>query len=422
MMVKQSVLIIGAGAAGLMAAKELSQHFDVSVLEANSRIGGRIHTITMQEDIVEGGAEFIHGNLPVTLQLLKDAGIKYTATAGEMYRKKNNKLIVESEMMEGWDAVIQKMKSVKKDITLHQFLQKHYAGAEHERLRKQVIAYAEGFDLADINTVSVRYLYKEWSGEDEDNFRIPTGYNSLLAYLSDNAVANGCKLLLNKNIRQITWKQHDCTVYTDTGESFYTNKILITVPLSLLYKNEAGSFIKFDPPINAYGIAAQQIGIGGVIKVVIKFKEIFWKEDANFFFSDEKFFPTWWTQLPNNIPILTGWMGGTGATILSTKNNTIILEEAMLSLAAIFDKPVAEIRAKIVYTKVFNWSADSVSAGAYSYDTPQSKAARELLTTPLFKTIFFGGEALYKGAHPGTVEAALISGQQAAIQIKNAVS
>src|SRR5262245_44670131 len=86
---KQTVIIVGAGASGLMAALELADKFMVIVLEANKRIGGRIHTVksTQSSLCVEAGAEFIHGNLPVTFNLLKQAGINYVETEGKFYRK-----------------------------------------------------------------------------------------------------------------------------------------------------------------------------------------------------------------------------------------------------------------------------------------------------------------------------------------------
>ena len=73
-MVKTDIIIIGAGAAGLMAALKLSaKNKNVIVLEARDRIGGRIHTVENSSDTknVELGAEFIHGDLPVTLNLLR---------------------------------------------------------------------------------------------------------------------------------------------------------------------------------------------------------------------------------------------------------------------------------------------------------------------------------------------------------------
>ena len=82
-----SVIIIGGGAAGLMAAYELSKHkLPVTVLEAKDRLGGRIHTINDSSfsQPIELGAEFIHGDLPLTLSLLHKAAINYHATNGKM--------------------------------------------------------------------------------------------------------------------------------------------------------------------------------------------------------------------------------------------------------------------------------------------------------------------------------------------------
>ena len=89
----RSVIIIGAGAAGLMAAKQLSAFAQVTVLEAKDRPGGRIHTFNMESDIIEAGAEFIHGVMPLTMDLLKNAGVTYSKVTGAMYRKRNGALV-----------------------------------------------------------------------------------------------------------------------------------------------------------------------------------------------------------------------------------------------------------------------------------------------------------------------------------------
>src|SRR5436190_13100882 len=97
------VIIIGAGAAGLMAAKTLSENkISVCVLEARNRIGGRVNTINKQgfSKPVEQGAEFIHGKLPLTTGLLKKAGIEYYKVGGEMLQIKNGQFIAREDFIE----------------------------------------------------------------------------------------------------------------------------------------------------------------------------------------------------------------------------------------------------------------------------------------------------------------------------------
>src|SRR6478672_4724175 len=100
----QTIIIIGAGAAGLMAAKRLSKRNRVVVLEANDRIGGRIHTVHVPgfSKPIKAGAEFIHGKLPLTLKLLKKAGINYNAVKGNFYRADETGFHGQYEIIEGW--------------------------------------------------------------------------------------------------------------------------------------------------------------------------------------------------------------------------------------------------------------------------------------------------------------------------------
>ena len=131
-MKEKTLIIIGAGAAGLMAAKELSGKFGIVILEASPRIGGRINRVNRQEEIIEEGAEFIHGRLPLTFKLLKEAKINTVPVKGEFYRKKNGRLVKRDDFLQGWNKLLKKMKSVKEDMTLRQFLEIQYPGMENE--------------------------------------------------------------------------------------------------------------------------------------------------------------------------------------------------------------------------------------------------------------------------------------------------
>src|SRR5436190_24300923 len=84
-MSSKSVLIIGAGAAGLAAARDLSRAgCEVIVLESRDRIGGRVFTLGDSNNSVpiELGAEFIHGKSPAIWDLARAANLKIQAASG----------------------------------------------------------------------------------------------------------------------------------------------------------------------------------------------------------------------------------------------------------------------------------------------------------------------------------------------------
>lgn len=411
-----NVIIIGGGAAGLMAARELSGHCEVTVLEARPVTGGRIHTIRAKKSplLMEAGAEFVHGNLPLTLGLLKEAGIAYHSIEGTMYRRKNGRLEEESEIVEGWDELLRKMKELETDTTLYNFLENHFAGETYTALRQQAIAFAGGFDIADASKASVKALYKEWNKTDpEDNYLLPQGYGALIHFLQEECEKNGCRIVTNQLVKQIDWEKHRVTVVTADGHRYHGEKLIVTVPLGVLWKAAAKASINFTPPIDEYIKVSKEIGFGTVIKIVLLFRQRFWKEDAGFVLTAEPI-PTWWTRLPDTVPVLTGWLGGPPAERWSKLEDKELLEKALLSLSVIFEKPVSELQDNLEEAHVFNWQRDDYALGAYSYSMPGTTIARDLLNTPIDDTIFFAGEGVYEGSSAGTVEAALMSGKETA--------
>jgi monoamine oxidase len=239
----------------------------------------------------------------------------------------------------------------------------------------------------------------------------------LINYLEAECRKKGCDLFVNEPVTQVDWEKNNVTVYTSGSKKFFANKCILTVPVSILGKTMARASINFTPPMDEQVKAAQQIGFGTVIKIILEFKRSFWEEDCHFVFSDE-IIPTWWTQLPDKTPILTGWVGGTKAERLSDESDAELLEKALLSLAAIFEKPLTFIKGNLVVAKVFNWQKEKGALGAYSFSMPQTTAARKLLTQGVEETIFFAGESVHDGEAPGTVEAAIINAKEIAGKLR----
>lgn len=402
MSAQKEIIIIGAGAAGLIAAKELSAQYKVTVLEARPQAGGRTTTHYPAPGIhIETGAEFVHGELPITLSLLKEAGIAYRPINGEMYLAENGELKQEEAWIEDWDQLLDHMSKAAESTTMQQLLDQYYPADKYATLRDHVQGYVEGYDLAPLNKVSVKYLYDEWTLEQGTNYRIDKGYSALINYLG-----KGIHLLTNQTVESIAWEKGKVLIKTQ-DQAYTAHKVLITVPVNIL-QNES---IQFSPALPAYTAAAKQIGWGTVIKFNLLFKQAFWKRDVGFILSDEAV-PVWWTQSEDSL-MLTGWLGGPKAE----KTQGDLLDKALSALAKIFNVP--DIAGLLEKGYVHNWSTEQAIHGGYSYGMPFSENARSVLTTPVADTIFFAGEALYSGDSPGTVEAALHNGKEIANKIKS---
>lgn len=411
----EQTIVIGAGPAGLMAARTLSrQGRSVLLLEARDRIGGRCHT----RQGIELGAEFVHGDLPVSRALLEEAGIRMQSAAGEWMQLRageEEQAFVASQ----WPELMRKMKALERDMSLEDFLEAHFPGNEYAGLKGQAIAYAEGFDTADTSRASAKALYEEWSAMDEDEpqYRIEGGYGALMNFLSEQVKMNGGRILQEHCVSSIEVSGEEVRIIA-AGNLFQAKQAIMALPLGVLQKK--GNALLKGGGAESYRSALQMLGFGDVIKILLQFEAPFWEArypELGFLFSRAEV-PTWWTQLPEHSGLLTGWMAGRAAKTHAMLSDAQLLDAALSSLAQIFSESTAEIRRKLRHAQVQNWSRDPLTRGSYAYATVGYEAAQDFLKMPLGGRVFFAGEYMYRGPAMGTVEAALWSGRGVA----NAVS
>lgn len=416
---KNTVLIVGAGASGLAAATALArQGKKVTVIEARNHIGGRIHTLSDASFFhrAELGAEFIHGDLPVTLNLLKEAGIDAKTITLNIWRYRDGKFSQDEEQVDHWDEVMEKLAGLHQDMPIAEFMKQHFGDEKYSAVTKSVFRFVAGYDTAEPNLASAFALRNEWQHEDEGaQHRIPNGYCALINYLAATCRKHGGTIELNAVAKQIQWQEGEVTVTTADGKAYTAEKAVIALPLGVL---QAGT-VSFMPELKEHTPALQQIGFGAIIKILLQFDKPFWEDEqyggiseGAFLFTEEKI-PTWWTQGPGD-PLLTGWLGGNAARELKNTSDEAIWQQALQSLANVFKLDIDKLKNSLIAWRVANWTADPYTRGSYAYDMVGSDTARNTLSSPVQDTLYFTGEYLYSGPAMGTVEAALDSGTKVA--------
>ncbi len=224
------VIVIGAGAAGLMASKLLSEAGkSILLLEARDRLGGRIHGIDDFSFPAQGGAEFIHGNLQTTFDLLKEAGIKKAILKGSFCRVVKGKWTNNENIVAHWELLTRKLNSQNESISVDDFLIKNFHARKFEELRNQFRRYVQGYDAADTKYASVLAIKKEMEHEDESQYRPVPGYDALINYLAKRCLKYNGVIKTNEAVTKISLNKN-IEVITSSGK--YTGeKVILAVPL-----------------------------------------------------------------------------------------------------------------------------------------------------------------------------------------------
>lgn len=421
------VIVVGAGVAGLSAARALQRGgFDVLLLEARDRIGGRTWTRELAGAPVEMGAMYIHGTegnpvaelsaelglsydpRPWGLGPAYDAGMRARIDAQAM-RFMYTLFAFENEL----EALAEELPA---EASLADAIERHLDQeglAGEERRHAGFALYqllVELFDGGPPARVALRHYdeYQELEGGDQ---LLEGGYVTLV-----DALAEGLDIRLEQPVVRIAHGARGVTVTTSTG-TYRGSHAIVTVPLGVLQSDA----IEFEPPLSpAKRAALSRLDMGNLEKVILRFEEPFWRTGsgvANLCYVGARpgEFPVFLDFTEHaGAPTLVCLYGGQSArdTLASMADDEI---EARV-LAVLGEVLAREIPAPLAVA-VTRWRDDPFARGSYSYlPVGASPDDMRAVGAPEGETLLFAGEATVPEYY-GTVHAALLSGLREARRI-----
>jgi monoamine oxidase len=422
----------------------------VAIVEARDRIGGRIATEhvsiagALNSVPIELGAEFVHGLPQASWKLIDEAGLATYELGGDhlCYERGCLQACPESdwdptsvlEEMMGWLAA----QPPGTDATFANYLD--IAGIERRR-GEQAAAYVEGFNAADANVIGVAALAQQQRAENaiqgDRLFHIHAGYDAVPNFLRERFERAGGTVLAGRRVTHVRSSPSGVGICGMDAQGaafeYQANRGVMTLPLGVL---QSGS-VEFQPPPRDILLHAGRMAMGAALRVSLLFDSKFWTDpaissrqddparrlgDFSFLFAREEIFPTWWTSMPGQVPLLTAWIGGRRALALvrsmRSRADPFALRNACLSeLAKIFEVSPQALEKRLISWHAHDWQSDEYARGAYSYAPAGARDAAERMTVPVDNRLFFAGEHTDVEGYWGTVHGALASGERAALQL-----
>jgi monoamine oxidase len=424
------VLVIGAGVAGLAAAAELrSRGFDIVVIEARERIGGRIWTADLGGQPVDLGAQWIEGieknpifafcqkheikTVPTNYKsatVYDSNGQRYDDQVSVRLYAQANKLLLATRKINR-----ERLRNKQADITLAEALKQAGLHEIQNQSEQRFVSWAiaakvESNEAADLKDISLRNY---WTQEEEEvdisgaHHTFLSGYGQFVQILS-----RGLDIRRGRRIQAIEYDNTGVSLDTNEGK-FQGDYALVTLPLGVL---KAGT-VTFTPALpQRKQQAIRQLGMGVANKVVLRFPRVFWPKTEFLGYTSEtpgQFVQ--WTNLAHHTsaPILSIWSHGHFARGLEKQKDAEVVAQAMEVIRKIFGAAAQDPVASLVT----RWASDAQAGGSYS-NLPVGSCSEDFdaLAEPVGERLFFAGEATSRD-YNGTVHGAFLSGVREARRI-----
>jgi monoamine oxidase len=435
-------VVIGGGAAGLAAARELSQHgLKLALLEARGRLGGRVHTLRdpAWPLPVELGAEFLHGEAAATRDIARAAGLLVDETPDRHAWADAGRWRPQGDVWSRFEELCRSIPTRGPDQSFGAFLERRRAGRKGD-LAALARLFVEGFHGAPVDRISAQYLGADARAQSGPNhqYRLPGGYDGVIAWMRAGLDPERVEVRLNTPVGEVIWRKGEASVRAASVlgrplPEIRTRRAVVTLPLGVLKASlEASGGVRFHPSLEGKRRALEKLAPASVRKVVLRFREAFWDEPSfvaerlgrkngdaprpDYLHDPRADFPTWWTPSPARVPVLVGWAGASEAERLSRLSPRAVLARSLDSLSGVLGVPQRALEERLDGWLEHDWQADPWSRGAYSYVAVGGQDAPRALARPLAGTLFFAGEAT-DAADIGTVAGAIASGRRAARQL-----
>jgi monoamine oxidase len=414
------VVVIGAGMAGLTAARALADAGkQVLLLEAGTRAGGRVWTVPGSDGGLpsELGAEFVHGKPEPTLRLAREAGVELLPISNRHVSKEGKAF---RELPDPWQTFAELLERIQprdEDTNARAFLAQNVGDPQ---IRERVRQLIEGFEAAPLSDVSIRSLASDAQSlaADDSQFRLRGGYGKLVEFYLQKLDQGEVELRLQSRVVLVKWQIHGPVELTVAGaaSAICARACIVTAPLSVLQDTES---IRFEPALRSFQGPLAQLGMGHAARVVLQFPRDFAAHAAPrnaFIHQPCALYEVYWSRENEHVVQWTAWAGGPKAKELAQESTEQRKRLAILSLGTLLGLPGATLEAALAGpVQHHDFSNDPHVRGAYSYCRTGGALAARALSAPIGGALFLAGEATDHD-YPGTVAGAIASGTRAAQQ------